>query len=85
MIVTDVLLLDLNNSSPLFDHGCGQGIMGRRRSLLTRFVLCFVVIAEHMTSNASDSESSYRKSLPSTLPASRSDFQKTLNLLIANC
>uniref|UniRef100_A0A3Q1HTI7 Disks large homolog 1 n=1 Tax=Anabas testudineus TaxID=64144 RepID=A0A3Q1HTI7_ANATE len=29
-------------------------------------------VDQHMTSNASDSESSYRKSLPSTLPASRS-------------
>lgn len=39
-----------------------QSIMGERRSELT---LCYVVIPEHVTSNASDSESSYRKCEPS--------------------
>lgn len=50
----------------------GQSIVGRQRRQLNRLFPVFlfsVVIPEHVTSNASDSESSYRKcdDLPATM------------------
>lgn len=54
-----VAVIDLPPRVPLRDHGSGQSILGRRCDLSCP--VC-VVIPEHVTSNASDSESSYRKS-----------------------
>lgn len=53
-----VAVIDLPPRVPLRDHGSGQSIVGRRCDLSCP--VC-VVIPEHVTSNASDSESSYRK------------------------